>query len=197
MGWPRRMIYLIKRKANTVDVIDLDIFSLGKKLKPYIANEVSILQYLRDQPYENYKLSDIWPDELECHFIDDSENTHGDINSLDGVLVLNTRAYEILKDSLEDYGEFLKVRADGVLLIVFSPLVFGNENIELCEKEYIDGIEVGYKSIVFNDDVEDKLIFKSKLSGCSILYCNERLKNIIEENSLTGISFDSEINNIY
>lgn len=192
------MIYSIKRLANACDVLDLDIFTLSEKLQPYAPPEVDILNFLYEQPFNGTNLSEFWPEELACNFLHESKDTYQDINSFDGWLVLTLKAYNILKDYLLDYGEFLKVNAEGTPLVIFNPCKFGKENLQLCEKEYIDGVDIGFKSISFDeDDVKNKLIFKSKITDCAVLYCNEKLKNIIEENQLAGIIFDSDINNIY
>ena len=192
------MTYFIKPKTNTCDVVDLDIFTMSEKLQPYAPSEMNVLRYLRKLHVNNNALSDIWPKVLECSFFGDSKDHHFDINSFDGLLVLKMNAYELLKPLLDEYGEFLKLDVEGIPMVMFNPFTFGQENLPLCEKQYIDGLESGYKSIVFDaDDVKDKLIFKSKLTSGLTLYCNEAFKAVVESNNLSGIVFDEDINNIF
>lgn len=189
------MIYTIKRKNGACDVINLDIFTMSEKLKPYAPKDMNILRYLRQLHLNNDKLSIIWPNELECSFFGNSKKEHQDINSFDGLLVLRMNAYELLKDELRKYGELLKLNVEGVPMMMFNPFIFGKEDNTLCEKEYTDGFESGYKSIVFEeDDVINKSIFKSKFTGGLVLYCNDKFKELVEVNNLSGLDFDQDLN---
>ena len=61
---------------------------------------------------------------------------------------------------------------------------------------YIDGFEDGLKSLVFlNEDIQNKLLFKSKLQGGYSIYCNEAFKRLIINSELEGLNFDSDLLN--
>ena len=44
-----------------------------------------------------------------------------------------------------------------------------------------------------DDDVKDKVIFKSRLEGAGNLYCTEKFKVICEQNQLNGLVFSSNL----
>ncbi|SBS24604.1 hypothetical protein MSP8887_00003 [Marinomonas spartinae] len=192
------MIYRIKRKNGTADVIDLDVRQLTDKLKPYAPKSLSLMTHLAMLPVNNDKLSDLWPKTgLQCLFFKDSKETYQDINAYGSFLVLTQKAYDVVQDSLRNYGEFLDLDVEGIPMMLFNPLVFGTEDMERSEKEYYDGEEIGIKYLVFDNSTEDKLVFKSKYTARVCMYCNDEFKELVENHSLQGLVFEKEINNIF
>lgn len=192
------MIYRIKRKNGTADVIDLDVRQLTDKLKPYAPKGLSLMAHLAMLPVNNDKLSDLWPKKgIKCSFFKDSKDTYQDLNSYGSFLVLTQKAYNIVKVSLERYGEFLDLDVEGIPMVLFNPLVFGKEDTERSEKEYYDGEEIGIKHLVFDNSTEDKLVFKSKYTARVCMYCNDEFKTLVESNSLQGLVFEKDVNNIF
>ncbi len=53
-----------------------------------------------------------------------------------------------------------------------------------------DGLEV---LAFIDDDVKDKIIFKSRLEGAGNLYCTERFKSMCEKKQLNGVIFSSNL----
>ncbi|MEL0605542.1 hypothetical protein [Pseudoalteromonas undina] len=66
--------------------------------------------------------------------------------------------------------------------------------MSLTERAYLDGFEGGLKSLVFDDeDVSNKLIFKSKMQSGLSLYCTDNFKKLVNDNSLTGLVFNTDL----
>ncbi len=76
---------------------------------------------------------------------------------------------------------------------IFNCLTFGAEDADACEFERADDIKLGLNTLVFQDEVEDLVIFKSKLQNAASLFCTERLKQVVESYELTGILFDTNL----
>ncbi|AYM88488.1 hypothetical protein [Pseudoalteromonas agarivorans] len=106
---------------------------------------------------------------------------------------MNHKAYIALGNYLQVYGEFIPLRCDKEL-ILFNPLVFEEDEF-LTEKAYLNGIEDGLKSLSFKSDKH--LVFKSCIQGGTALYCNAEFKSLINENNLSGLSFNSDLVSIF
>jgi hypothetical protein len=182
-------MYAIHNKENSYDVIDTDIMRLAEELKPKMGNDLDPISYLMDMHENNNTLSQYWPDNVSFKYFRNAKKANLDINILDGLVVFSDRAYNALAQLLSSYGEFLDILVEGDKKYLFNPLVFGEEDLTLSEREYFDGLPVGYKTIVFKrDDVDSKVLFKNKLGG-AILYCNDEFVNTFNANNLTGIKF--------
>mgnify|MGYP000005536895 FL=1 len=192
------MIYIIKSINGTADVIDLDISKMADKLKPNAPVGLDLREYLYFLPYCNSTSSRFWPDgALSCSFFSNSKETYGDINHYGSFLVLTEKAYQLLKESMDKYGEFLKLDVEGIPMVLFNPLRFVSDELQHCKKSYFEGEEVGIESLSFDDKAADNLIFKSKYTAGTRMYCNEEFKNLVKNAGLKGVVFDEDINNIY
>ena len=80
--------------------------------------------------------------------------------------MLSPKAYRLLIELLEPFGEFLSVTIDDERYFIFNCLTFVDAS------------------------AEGKLIFKCCYQHCLDVFCTERLKNIIEDFGLSGINFD-------
>lgn len=77
---------------------------------------------------------------------------------------------------------------------MFNPLIFAQEDLSLTERAYLDGFEDGLKSLVFDDeDISNKLIFKSKMQSGLSLYCTDDFKKLVNDNNLTGLVFNTDL----
>lgn len=183
------MIYVPRNYENVCDIIDFDYFKVAEKIKPKMRSGINPLHYLMNIHHENNTLSEVWPETMHFNYLLDAKEANFDINILAGLIVFSEKAHDTLLKLLSLYGEFLKINVEGDLKYLFNPLVFGEEDLILSERDYFDGLPVGYKSIVFkSDDVDKKAIFKSKLGGAEF-YCNDAFVNAYNTHSLTGIKF--------
>ncbi|WP_250460301.1 hypothetical protein [Microbulbifer litoralis] len=111
-------------------------------------------------------------------------------------LILNAKAYDLLKERLAPEGEFLPVSADGQRMYAFNCLSYGKEDEELCVRKYLDGEFVGLETLVFDDnDVAGRFLFKSKLQFGGALYCSSAFKALCNELGLEGLRFDEDLIN--
>ena len=183
------MIYVPRNYENTCDVIDFDYFEVVEKIKTKMSDNVNPLHYLMNMHHENNTLTEFWPETICFKYLRDAKEANVDINILAGLIFLSEKAHDTLFKLLSSYGEFLKINVEGDLKYLFNPLVFGKEDLVLSERDYFDGLPVGYTSIVFkSDDVDKKVIFKSKLGGAEF-YCNDDFVDAYNTYCLTGINF--------
>ena len=78
--------------------------------------------------------------------------------------------------------------------MLFNLLTFGQEQKDMCLTKYEDGFEDGLELLNFEqDDIQNKLLFKSKLEGAQKVYCTDEFKNIIQSNKLKGLVFDEDL----
>ncbi|UTV29385.1 hypothetical protein [Photobacterium atrarenae] len=113
-------------------------------------------------------------------------------------LVLRDNAYNILKPALEKEGEFLPISIEGEHAFIFNCLSFAVEDESLCVKKYLDGIEDGLETLYFDeDDIKDRLLFKSRLQGCQTLYATETFKTLCEEHGLHGLHFEPDLLSVF
>ena len=142
---------------------------------------------------ENYGLAtiDLNPTELcnrLCHFCPRS-SFYPSLN-----LNMSIESAELLKERLANFGEFLPVKAEGNSMVLFNLLTFGQEQKDMCLTKYEDGFEDGLELLTFEqDNIQNKLLFKSKLEGAQKVYCTDEFKNIIQSNNLKGLVFDEDL----
>ncbi|UPW20108.1 hypothetical protein M0C34_07560 [Agarivorans sp. TSD2052] len=181
--------YQLKAPTGSYEVLDLDDFTLAEQL----GNE-GLVETLMSASMNNTPLSPLWHANIACSYFSDAKAQAYDISISGSFLVLNQTALKVLKPQLESFGEFLPISVEGDAYVLFNCLTFGKEQKSLCLTRYLEGIEDGIDSLVFDEsDVQDKLIFKSKLQGASSFYCNEAFKALLAEHSLSGVTFDEEL----
>jgi hypothetical protein len=189
--------YYLKKPNGSYDLVDLNTVTMTNQIvsNTDLTFEV-VVRKLMALPYDNSNIADLWKGEFDCHFIPQARKQNFDINVLGNFLLLTQSAYNFLGDKIHPFGEFVKINADGESLMLFNPKVFAKEDPTLCEMNYIDGFEDGVKSLVFlNEDIQNKLLFKSKLQGGDCIYCNEAFMRLIINSELEGLSFDSDLLN--
>ncbi|TOH06759.1 hypothetical protein CGI90_23725, partial [Vibrio parahaemolyticus] len=125
------------------------------------------------QAVENKSLKDIWkPAEVEFEDVLTDNSVLPDISLwLRTYLVLSPRAYEALNSCLSESGDFLPVNYQGEQWYLYTSLTFGKEDRQKCVEKISYGSPDGLEVLAFiDDDVKDKVIFKSRLEGASNLY---------------------------
>ncbi len=75
---------------------------------------------------------------------------------------------------------------------------FGTEDESKIKHEVLDGVEIGLLSLAFDESsVTDKLVFKSLKQGCTLLYCDDKLKKLCHDNHLRGVEFDLDLLDVF
>jgi hypothetical protein len=83
-------------------------------------------------------------------------------------------------------------------MVLFNLLTFGNEDLSLTEVKYSDGFEDGLHSLVFiESNIKNKCLFKSKMEGANLIYCNDDFFNAVKDNNFTGIDFFKDLVSVF
>lgn len=116
------------------------------------------------------------------------------------LLVLNQKAYDLLKDNISSLGEFLPIEVGSDTYYLFNMLErLSDDVIDTNKSEYeyhaTEEKPVGFKSLYFDENniPQEKWIFCIQNDFAYNAYCDERLKNLIEENSLSGLYFNTTL----
>ncbi|WP_062567426.1 hypothetical protein [Pseudoalteromonas arabiensis] len=188
-------VYQIKNEAYTYDVIDFDIVELSKIISK--SNDLepdTVLKMFMSASLNNIEFSHLWPEGLNFDYFGQAKKQDYDISRLGKFLIMKMPVYELLKEQLVSFGEFLPVKAEGNSMMLFNLLTFGQEQKDMCLTKYEDGFEDGLELLNFEqDDIQNKLLFKSRLEGAQKVYCTDEFKNIIQSNSLKGLVFDEDL----
>jgi len=109
-------------------------------------------------------------------------------------IVLSPKAFTALSELLSPYGEFLAVTCASKTYHIFNCLTLGQVD-EINSAQIIEnGTSMGVEKLAFNAvDVDGKIAFKTQFNHCMDLFCNESLKQKVEEAALTGIIFDENL----
>jgi hypothetical protein len=185
-------VYAINNDGYKFQELDLTIDDVID-YRPAEVDENLVLDF----SIENYAMADWWPTpDTEFVAIDESEGAAiPDLSYwIDASLVLSAKSFRLLGDVLKPWGEFLPLSVRGETYYIFNCLTLVNVNEEKSEKLLYGGEEAGIKSIVFeNNEIADKIIFKTRYNSCFNLYCTEYLKNIIEDYDLSGVIFSEKL----
>ncbi len=188
-------LYHVELPQDSVTALNLDSFILAKQMVKHSKLSINeLLVRLQRLPYENQSLYSLWDGEhLDLTFNPESTDDF-DINIVGTYIVLKMSAYSVLKPLIADFGEFIKINTDRGEMMLFNLLTFGKEDPQLTEIKYTDGFEDGLKSLVFDkEDIYKKSLYKSKLEGGDLIYCNEQFFNEVKLNNLTGITFYTDL----
>jgi len=188
-------VYKLSNLTNTYDPIDLNTVRLAEILSKNTEYDKSaLIKILRGVAYNNSPLKKMWPDEVSCNYFGESSKQNYDITLFGNYLVLKMNAAEVLHEELSKSGELLPLNVEGNQMILFNCLTFGKEQEDLCIRRYEDGFQYGLETLFFNiDDVENKGFFKSKLDNAQFIYCTDKVKLLIEEHQLRGLTFDTDL----
>lgn len=191
-------LFSLKPVTNSYDMVEWDILSFAEKIQPMLPDNQDACMFLLDIHIKNDSLLKYWPEGYELSFLSGYLKDNYDISIMDGFIALRMNAYRALKSLLAPLGEFIETKADGEPIVIFNLRTFGQEDESKCEREYLDGYPLDYIKIAFiNDDVKNKPVFKSKLTGGSRLYCTDEFKSVVEDNRLTGVYIDEDLDNIF
>jgi hypothetical protein len=192
-------IYQLKKPTDTYDVVELDVVTMTKQILSKTDLKFDdVVKTVMDIPKGETTLLSLSKDGFQCRHHPKAKKQNYDINLYGSFLILNKKAYNCLHKSFSSYGEFVPLDTSGEDLILFNVLTFGVEDSTLTEMGYLDGFEDGLKSLAFEaDDIEKKLIFKSKLQGGFAIYCTDELRTLVTENDLSGITFNKDLLSLF
>lgn len=190
------MIYKLMEQPYKFKTLDLDMLTLLDK----VGSEELALKIFQ-QSDTNLSLAKDWV-EFDCNQSEMPETSNlqtPDIYLwLDAYPVLNKKAYDALESSLNQFGEFLNITVAGEPHFFFSCLTYGKEDNEKTDYKYNAGIPIGIAKLDFiQEDVKDKVLFKSQISFCGSLFCNSLFKKVYEENQLKGLRFEEDLLEIF
>tara|TARA_R110002033_G_scaffold50855_1_gene98007 strand:- start:813 stop:1376 length:564 start_codon:yes stop_codon:yes gene_type:complete len=177
------MIYRLELPRNNTTALDFDSMVMANQMKPFSQlSQNELLVKIHRLPYDNVSVDSLWNGE-QLFFKFNSECLDDfDINVVGTFLFLKFAAYEILKPLMIEFGEFLKVKTDRGDLMMFNLMTFAAENTKQTLYKYCDGFEDGLKSLIFDEIyVNKKSLFKSKLEGGNLIYCNEDFYYLVKK----------------
>lgn len=112
---------------------------------------------------------------------------------VNGNLVLNAKAYNLLADKLKESGEFLPVSIEGIDYYIFNTLKVIDDKYINTDKasEVIDGyINAGLENISFSTEgLNGAVVFKSTSDHKLHTYCTDSFKAFLHEHDLKGLIF--------
>ena len=107
-----------------------------------------------------------------------------------GCLVLSEKAFAALGGILSPFGEFLLTPCEGMDYRIFNCQTTANADKSKSVKRLNRGIQDGVEILAFKDDeVDNKVVFKTDFDSFISLYCNYDFKLRVENQKLTGISY--------
>ncbi len=182
-------IYQLKNQPEKYKAVVQSTYDLSKNLGLGIRTIQS--RIVSDEP-----MTDIWDSievQPEQHF--PTAEIIPDVSVWGyGWLVFSKKAYEKLSVHLEGTGEFLPINVEGNKMFVFRCTSWAKEDESECIFHYIDGELDGLKHLVFDQaDVDEKLVFKSKLQGGNTVYCSSVFKGLCSELKLDGLRYDEDL----
>lgn len=183
-------VYRIKYPEDSFEVIDLDMFAFAEILGD------EDLTLVRSQPRTNESLESRWGN-VQCGIAEEWKNKPLPAISYWGsYLIFTQEAHDVFANTLNPFGEFLPLLADGNQLYVYNCLTFVDEDETQCVRSYEDGYPIGFKSLAFEkSDLKDKQVFKSKLFGTHTLFATESFKALFSKENMNGIKFDNDLVN--
>lgn len=186
------MIYRLMEQPYKYKSLDLDMITLFEKVG---SEELGLKIF--NQSDTNLSLEKDWvPFDCDYFEMPDTKNLQNpDIFLwLDSYLIMTHEAKEIFQPFLSEYGEFLPISIAGTAHYLFNCMSWGKEDPLLTKYKFDAGIPTGLLKLSFLiDDVESKLLFKSQISFCGSLFCNDHFKNICEKYEFYGLRFEEDL----
>ncbi len=154
---------------------------------------------LNNQPYSFKKL---FNEPLNFDFCpvgkEDQSSSVPDIAIASGRLFLSQRAYDVLYPLINSDGEFLPVtyqKGNGHFFIPFRVA----EDVDAINKELsVENAWNYFDYLVFYEEkVKDWSIFRMKHDGYMSVYCQENIKEAIEQADLKGLYITNDLANIF
>ncbi|MCG9622661.1 MULTISPECIES: hypothetical protein [Vibrio diabolicus subgroup] len=187
-------VYKLKNKPREFKVLEHDPYK-----RALDSDDLKLLRRLRRDPVDSTGLRDVWVNEnttFTQHF--KSAEAIPDISKWRTFLVLRENAYQVVRDVIDSDGEFLPITIDDESFTMFNVMSFGEEDKQKIKCEDIDGEQGLLEKLVFiESDLSNKYVFKSKVEGCMSIYCDDKLISLCGEHSLKGLSFDTNLLDVF
>ena len=187
-------VYKLKNKPREFKVLEHDPYK-----RALDSDDFKLLRRLRRAPVDSTSLRDVWVNEYATftqHF--KSAEAIPDISKWRTFLVLRENAYQVVRDVIDSDGEFLPITIDDESFTVFNVMSFGEEDKQKIKFEDIDGEQGLLEKLAFiESDLSNKYVFKSKDEGCMSIYCDDKLISLCEEHNLKGLSFDTNLLDVF
>jgi hypothetical protein len=114
-----------------------------------------------------------------------------------GNLVLNEIAYKALHRYLENLGEFLPVRCEGIKYYIFNTLKIISDDVidqENTKSTIESGVNMGLESLqFFFAKINNELVFKTNADKLAALYCTDKFKELMATHNLKGLTFATNL----
>ena len=184
-------VYKINSIIDQGDILNFDPYSIYQSLKSYKnISESELMIKVFDLHINNDSIRDMWPSVMPVKALSPLYK-NVDLYVQGGFLILSEKALSYLTDYLRDYGEFLSIEVESKKMALFNLHVFGQEDLDKCVEDYSKGVRSGFKSFSFVDsDINEKLLFKSKLLDGIGFFCTEKFKCFVESKGFRGIEFE-------
>ncbi|MBM4877987.1 hypothetical protein HYO45_20740 [Vibrio parahaemolyticus] len=187
-------VYKLKNKPREFKVLEHDPYK-----RALDSDDLKLLRRLRRGPVDSTSLRDVWVNEYATftqHF--KSAEAIPDISQWRTFLVLRENAYQVVRDVIDSDGEFLPITIDDEIFTVFNVMSFGEEDKQKIKFEDIGGEQGLFEKLAFiESDLSNKYVFKSKDEGCMSIYCDDKLISLCEEHNLKGLSFDTNLLDVF
>lgn len=187
-------VYKLKSKPREFKVLEHAPYK-----RALDSDDFKLLRRLRRAPVDSTSLRDVWVNEYATftqHF--KFAEAIPDISKWRTFLVLRENAYQVLRDVIDSDGEFLPITIDDESFTVFNVMSFGEEDKQKIKFEDIDGEQGLLEKLAFiESDLSNKYVFKSKGEGCTSIYCDDKLISLCEEHNLKGLSFDTNLLDVF
>ncbi|WP_444995436.1 hypothetical protein [Aliikangiella sp. IMCC44359] len=117
-----------------------------------------------------------------------------DIVVASGRLFLSQKAYDVLYPLIKNDGEFLSVNYQKGEGYFFIPLQVADVDKKVTMKnEWEDIVSLGFSE----DDVKEFSVFRTEYDAFIGLYCQDYIKDAIEQAGLTGLFITNDLANIF
>lgn len=121
-----------------------------------------------------------------------------DITLRNGRMFLNEKACAALRDMLEPHGELLPVTYDGETGYLFNILALADATDALDEVRSSKNEYQELQSLAFHEErLEGVPVFRTAFDDFMGVYCQDALKEKIEQAGLKGVTFSPDLGNIY
>lgn len=126
---------------------------------------------------------------------EDKSHQLPDIAVKSGRLFLNDNAFKILEPLIAQDGEFLDIVFNNNQVgKLFNPLQVVQPDPKVTKKnEWEDIVSLGFDT----NDCKNYSIFRTAFNGYKNLYCQESVKQAIEDNKLIGLYITNDLANIF
>lgn len=121
-----------------------------------------------------------------------------EITVRNGKMFLSEHATAVLKNIIENQGEFLPITYQNHKGIIFNILTTAEDVDGLKDRLSSKNVFGEVQSLAFNEDLVKSLhIFRTIYDGYMGIYCSEVFKNTVEQSGLKGVKFSSDIGAVF